>query len=476
MGTRPALEGGVGSALGDRELARIPELVARHDRPGPRYTSYPTAPVWSERFGEAELREALAEVRDRPLSIYVHVPFCERLCAFCACTREIAQDRAVVDPYLDALEREAELLARAIGGARASVQLALGGGSPNFVPAAGLARLLRIVDDHFPPEPGAERSVELDPRGTQPEQLEVLAERGLNRASVGVQDTDPEVQHEIRRFQTFAETQSLVERLRALGVGSVSFDLVYGLPRQTLASFERTLSQVLELRPDRLALYSYAHVTWVSKAQRGLEMRGLPAPEEKLALFVLAIRRLEAAGYRFLGLDHFALPDDALARAAARGDLQRNFMGYSVRAGVDLIALGPSGISETAGAYAQSQRSSAEWQAALQRGRLATLRGWRLSEDDVRRKWLIQRLMCQGEVAGSLYRERFGEELEARIPGIGARLQAFARDGLLEPSSRDDQRVTPLGRLFLRPIAMAFDAYLAPAKSPHESPRFSRAL
>lgn len=476
MAAPGACERGVGSALGEREIARIPELLARHDRPGPRYTSYPTAPVWSERFGEADFREALVEVRDRPLSIYVHVPFCERLCAFCACTREIAQDRAVVEPYLDALEREAELLALAIGGARPSLQLALGGGSPNFVPAAGLARLLRIVDDHFPPEPGAERSAELDPRGTRPEQLEVLAERGLNRVSVGVQDTDPEVQHEIRRFQTFDQTRSLVERVRALGIGSLSFDLVYGLPRQTPTSFERTLAQVLDLRPDRIALYSYAHVTWVSKSQRGLEMRGLPSPQEKLALFVLAIRRLEAAGYRFLGLDHFALPGDELARAAASGDLRRNFMGYSVRAGVDLVALGPSGISETAGAYAQSQRGSAEWHAALANARLPTLRGWRLSDDDLRRKWLIQRLMCQGEVAGSRYRERFGEELESRIPGIGARLRDFRRDGLLEPSSRDDHRVTPLGRLFLRPIAMLFDAYLAPAASEGEPPRFSRAV
>jgi oxygen-independent coproporphyrinogen-3 oxidase len=273
--------------------------------------------------------------------------------------------------------------------------------------------------------------------------------------------------------QTRTQTERVTLDARELGFRSVNFDLIYGLPFQTVESFGDTVDQVIEMRPDRIALYSYAHVTWISKAQRGFEKKDLPGPERKLAIFLSAIERFEKAGYRFLGLDHFALPEDELAAAAEGGDLRRNFMGYTTRAGVDAIAFGASGISETADAYAQSVRDPAEWQERLAAGRLATLRGWWLSDDDRRRKWLIQRLMCQGEVHPAQYGARFGEALSDRIPEVEARLDPFVRDGLL---LREEAlwRLTPLGRVFMRVIAMSFDAYLP--EKPLERPVFSRTV
>ena len=458
---------------------RLPDLddvrrcVPKYDQPGPRYTSYPTAPVWNEDFGESDFRAALARTRGRELSLYIHIPFCERLCTFCACNRTITQDHAQGDLYLDGIEREAELLASAIGGERRSVQLAVGGGTPTFLSERELARMCRIVDAHFPPQADAERSLEVDPRVTSRAQLEVLAEHGFNRISLGVQDFAPRVQRAINRVQSREQTEQISRDARELGFRSVNYDLIYGLPFQTVESFGETLDQVIALRPDRIALYSYAHVTWIVKSQRGFEKKDLPSAERKLAIMLLASQRFGEAGYRFLGLDHFALPEDELCRAAASGDLRRNFMGYTTRAGVDLVALGSSGISELADAYAQSARTPEPWRERVMDGQLATLRGWRLSQDDLRRKWLIHRLMCQGEVSPRAYRERFAESLEERIPELSTRLAPFVEDGLLVPDG-GDFRVAPLGRLFLRVIAMSFDAYLP--EPDLERPMFSRTV
>ncbi|MFQ5696920.1 MAG: oxygen-independent coproporphyrinogen III oxidase [Myxococcota bacterium] len=450
------------------------ETIERYDRPGPRYTSYPTAPTWSEGFGEGELRAALRRSQARELSVYVHVPFCERLCAFCACNRTITQDHAVAGPYLEGLEREASLIARELPEGVAAVQLALGGGSPNFLRSSELERLCRIVDRHFPPRPDAERSAELDPRRTTTEQLEALVGGGFNRFSFGVQDLDPRVQRAIHREQTPMQVRRLVDTARKLGVQSVGFDLIYGLPYQTVARFDRTLEQVVELGPDRIALYSYAHVTWISKAQRPFERKDLPTASQKIEIFLRALERLEAAGYRSLGLDHFALPHDPLARAADGGDLHRNFMGYTTRSGVDLVALGPSGISELSDAFGQSERDPETWRATVAQGRLATCRGWRLGEDDLRRRWLIQRVMCTGEIPTRSYRARFEEPLEERVPDLRSRLAPLVADGLLTPETPEGWRVTPTGRLLLRVVAMAFDAYLTPPDP--DQPRYSRTV
>jgi oxygen-independent coproporphyrinogen-3 oxidase len=455
------------------DLDHVGRLIAKYDRPGPRYTSYPTAPVFSEDFGEAEFREALGQANGSELSLYLHIPYCERMCTFCACNRSITQDHSVADTYLDALELETERLAAPIPGPCRSVQLSVGGGTPTFLSESQLARMCRILDAHFPPTPDAERSIEVNPRVTSRGQLEVLAEHGFNRLSLGVQDFADKVQRAINRHQTVEETAKLTADARELGYQSVNFDLIYGLPFQTIQTFEGTLDEVIALRPDRIAFYSYAHVTWIQKSQRGFEKKDLPNAERKVAIMLHASRRFGEAGYRFLGLDHFALPEDELCHAADSGDLRRNFMGYTTRSGVDLIALGSSGISELSDAYAQSVRTPEEWIERMQAGRLATMRGWRMSEDDVRRKWLIQRLMCQGEVNSKRYAKAFDEALEERIPDLEARLAPFEADGLLIPDD-GSYRVSQLGRLFLRVIAMSFDAYL-PEETP-EKPMFSRTL
>ncbi len=455
------------------DAGEVRKRIPKYDRPGPRYTSYPTAPVWSEEFVEEDHRRALTRCRDRSLSVYVHIPFCERLCSFCACNRTITRDHSVGTDYLDALERETDRVADAIGGQPRSVQLAVGGGTPTFLRPDELARMCAILDARFPAEPDAERSLEVDPRVTSRDQLEVLAENRFNRISLGVQDFEPKVQRAINRVQSIEQTERITRDARDLGFGSVNFDLIYGLPFQTVDSFRKTVERVVELRPDRIALYSYAHVTWISKAQRGFEKKDLPSAERKVTILISAIEQFEKAGYQFLGLDHFALPGDDLARAAASGDLRRNFMGYTTRAGVDLIALGASGISETAESYAQSVRDPKDWRQRIDAGRLPTLRGWWLSDDDRRRKWLIHHLMCQGEIDPARYRAEFEEELGDRIPGLANELESFVDDDLLEVEG-DTYQLTPLGRVFLRVIAMTFDAYL-PSQG-GDRPVFSRTL
>jgi oxygen-independent coproporphyrinogen-3 oxidase len=456
------------------EPGRLSELIARYDRPGPRYTSYPTAPAWSEDFGADAFSAALGQAQPEAVSLYVHIPFCERLCSFCACNRRITRDHGVSRPYLDGIEAEAGLISLALGASPSCVQLSLGGGSPNFLSPDEMVRLAGIVDRFFPRDPDAERSIELDPRNTTDEQLDALVACGFNRVSLGVQDTSAKVQKAINRIQPTERVEALTASARARGMRSVNFDLIYGLPYQTEESYAHTLDEVLALRPDRIALYSYAHVTWISKAQRGFEKKDLPPAERKLAIFLLAMERLVGAGYRFLGMDHFALPEDELSVAADQGTLHRNFMGYTTQGAGDLIALGASGISELADAYAQSQRDSDEWHETVTGGQLATLRGWSLSAEDRRRKWLIRRLMCQGEIDAGGYRERFGAELAEAVPDLDARLTPFVDDALLEPTSSDSWRVTDLGRLFLRVMAMTFDAYLEPPDQ--DRPRFSRVV
>jgi oxygen-independent coproporphyrinogen-3 oxidase len=470
------------ASLDRPDVAKVRELLPRYDKPGPRYTSYPTAPVWSEEVGESDLREVLAARAPSPLSVYVHIPFCRSLCTYCACNREISRDGGVADTYLDHLAVEARMLGEIAAPGTRSASVAIGGGTPTFLDPEQLARLCDILDEHFPAvppgSPGAERSIEVDPRTTHREQLEVLAKRGFDRISLGVQDLSPVVQKAIHREQSLEETAATAASARELGFRSVNFDLIYGLPFQTVDSFGETLDAVLALRPDRIALYSYAHVTWVSKQQRGFERKDLPDAARKLDIFSLAVERLCDAGYRYLGLDHFALPEDELCRAADDGSLRRNFMGYTSAAAPggeqDVLALGCSGISELPGLYTQSHRSSADWSATLDAGHLPTLRGWRLDADDLRRRWLIQRLMCQNEIRGDAYFDRFGERLDARIPDLEARLAPFVADGVLL-ALPGGWRLSAEGRLLMRPVAMAFDAYLG-ERDESAAPRFSRTV
>lgn len=455
---------------------RIEAVLLRYGGLGPRYTSYPTAPAWSASYDARSFREDLAGLAPGgPLSLYVHVPFCRSLCHFCACNRVITRDPALPERYLGALAREVEAVRAALPGALAVEQLHWGGGTPTHLSPAQLERLFAMLAGAFPIAAGAEISIEADPRVTSEAQLEALRACGFDRLSLGVQDFDPRVQQAIHRVQGVPATARLVERARSLGFASVAFDLIYGLPFQSTASVLRALDEVVAIAPDRIALYAYAHVTWVAKQQRGFERKDLPDPRLRLRIFVAAIRRLLAAGYVHVGLDHFAKPHDELARAQRAGSLRRNFMGYTTRPGVDLVGLGPSAISELGAAYAQSERELGAWEGALAARGFATLRGHRLSRDDRERRWVIQALLCDAGVEAAAFRRRFGAPFAERFAAELARLAPFEADGLVARAADGSLSVSPLGRLVLRNVAMVFDAYL-PAQQAAPAPLFSQTL
>ncbi len=457
---------------------QVAEILPRYSGEGPRYTSYPTAPAWTERYGPEQLRAELACEDASPregLALYVHVPFCESLCHFCACNKVITRKREPADRFLTVVGREVGAVREALHVPRPATQLHWGGGTPTFLTAEQLVRLYRSVSEAFPIQAGAEVSIEIDPRVTSQEQVAALADCGFNRISMGVQDFDPRVQQAIHREQSVDQTGRLVEWSRAAGFVSVNFDLIYGLPYQTEASFSETLSRVLELAPDRLALYSYAHVSWLAKQQRGFEKHDLPEPARKLRIFLSALRRLLEAGYRYIGLDHFAKPEDELSKALANRTLRRNFMGHTTQAGTLLLGFGPSAISELAGGYAQSFRELGAWEEAVLARGLATMRGHSFSPDDLERRWVIGRILCHGELraaefaseVGGSFRERFARELGSLAPAVADGLLQFEPDGSL--------LLTPLGRLLVRNVAMAFDAYL-PEQQRSGRPIFSRTV
>jgi oxygen-independent coproporphyrinogen-3 oxidase len=446
------------------DLDRLLELLPRYATEGPRYTSYPTAPVWKDDYGPAEFSADLGhedvESSDG-LSLYAHVPFCESLCHFCACNRVITRDHGRAGAYLDTIEREVEAVRHAVRVPRVATQLHWGGGTPTWLAPEEMRRLFRVLTQAFPLREGAEVSIEVDPRVTTDDHVAVLAECGFNRISMGVQDFDPSVQEAIRRIQPADQTGRLVEQARKAGFESVNFDLIYGLPYQTVESFGRTLDTLFELAPDRIALYSYAHVTWVAKQQRGFERGDLPEAATKLEIMLTAIRRFLEQGYVFVGLDHFARPDDELATALVRRTLRRNFMGHTTQAGVDLLGFGPSAISELRRSYAQNTRDVPGWQEAVEDRGLATMRGHRLSRDDLERRWVISRILCHSELRAGEFEEAFGRSLRSTFAAELADLAEPAADGLVEIDEDGSLRVTPAGRLLARNLAMPFDAYLA---------------
>jgi oxygen-independent coproporphyrinogen-3 oxidase len=454
------------------------DLLRRYDRPGPRYTSYPTAPQFVPSFDEASLREAAKESNGDPipraLSLYVHVPFCTSPCFYCACNRIITRDRSRAAAYLPPLYREIELAASLFDSDREVVQLHFGGGTPNFMTPAQLREVVATLRRHFPfvDDNDLDCSIELDPRGLSVAEVAELAVIGFNRASLGVQDFDPVVQGAVNRVQTVSETQEVVDACRRHGFRSVNIDLIYGLPNQTSAGFDRTLDVVLGMRPDRLAIYGYAHLPKLIKAQTRIDASKLPVRDVKLGLLQLAIERLTAAGYVHIGMDHFALPDDELALAQARGSLHRNFMGYTTHADSDLVGFGVSAISHIGPTYSQNPRDIPTWQAALDDGRLPVFRGMRMTDDDQLRAALIQHLMCQGEVPISALERRYGIAFRSYFRDALVRLQPLVDDSLVR-IERDRIVATSPGRLLLRNIAMCFDAYLAEGAPPAQ---FSRAI
>jgi len=461
-------------------MAFDPDLLRRYDRPGPRYTSYPTAPQFHAGFGENELREAAAASNGDPiprrLSLYVHVPFCTSPCFYCGCNRIITRDKSRGEAYLARLYREIAMTAELFDRDREVIQLHFGGGTPNFLSPEQLREVVDTLGSHFRFSASRERdiSIELDPRFVTPADIAQLADIGFNRASFGVQDFDPEVQAAVNRIQSVEETQAVVDACRASGFRSVNVDLIYGLPKQNPDGFARTLDIVTAMRPDRIAVYSYAHMPQLFKPQRQLNADDLPSAETKLALLQLAITRLTAAGYVYIGMDHFALPDDDLATAQSRGGLHRNFMGYTTHADSDLIGLGVSAISHIGDSFSQNPRDLASWQIALDEGRLPVFRGMRLSEDDQLRADLIQALMCQGEVPVRALERRYGIRFESYFADALGRLQPLAEDGLVRVEP-DRIAVTSRGRLLLRNIAMCFDRYLEQPGTV-ATPRFSRAI
>jgi oxygen-independent coproporphyrinogen III oxidase len=465
------------------DLTLEAELLRRYDRPGPRYTSYPTAPQFSENFGEAQLREAVqlsnGDPIPRRLSLYLHVPFCMSPCFYCGCNRIITRDVGRGEIYLTRLYREIELASALFDRDREVVQLHFGGGTPNFLSPAQLAEAVDVLRGQFRFSDADNRdiSIELDPRFLKPDDVGELAAAGFNRASLGVQDFDPAVQEAVNRIQSVDETLAIIEACRTHGMRSINVDLIYGLPKQTLQGFARTLDTVIDARPSRLAVYGYAHLPTMFKAQRQLNAEDLPSAEMKLQLLCLAIDKLTAAGYVYIGMDHFALPDDELALAQQRGSLHRNFMGYTTHADTDLVGMGVSAISHIGDSFSQNPRDLPSWQIALDEGRLPVFRGMRLSDDDILRADLIQQLMCQGEIPIGALERRHGIDFHAYFADALVRLQPLCEDGLVrfEPG-----RIvaTRQGRLLLRNIAMCFDHYLQTPANPADivPQRFSRAI
>lgn len=453
------------------------ELIRRYDVSGPRYTSYPTAPQFHAGFGEAELRaEARASNEDpipRDLSLYVHVPFCLSPCFYCGCTRVITRDRAQGEHYLARLYREIEQTALLFDRDREVVQLHFGGGTPNFLDAQQMQDLLQVLGRHFNLSNAASREfgIEMDPRSVDAEYVRALAGLGFNRLSVGIQDFDPAVQVAVNRVQSVADTATLLEAARGAGFRSLSVDLIYGLPLQTPQTFARTLEQVIALAPDRIAAYSYAHLPQLFKAQRRIEAGDLPDAATKLALLGLTVDTLTAAGYVYIGMDHFARPLDELARAQRAGTLQRNFQGYSTHAECDIIGLGMSSISRVGDAYYQNAKGIVGYYAALDAGRLPVARGLTLNADDRLRRALINALMCQGELDIDDFAARHAIDFRSYFADALHALQAFEADGLVQWQGAH-LCITARGRLLTRQVAMLFDAYLDAARST----RYSRAI
>jgi oxygen-independent coproporphyrinogen-3 oxidase len=445
------------------DLVIDPVLIRKYDTSGPRYTSYPTADRFVEAFGEAELRQWLARRNvggiALPLSVYVHLPFCDTVCYYCACNKIATRDHSKSAKYIKYLEQEISLLAPLLNGDRELCRLHWGGGTPTFLSREEMRFLFDLVKRNFSLQPHAECSIEVDPRRIEPGTLAFLAGLGFNRVSIGVQDFDPAVQKAVNRVQSEEVTRHAVEEARASGFASVNLDLIYGLPKQTLDGFSATLDKVIGLAPDRIALYSYAHLPKLFTPQRRIAEADLPSPEAKLEILTLAIGRLTRAGYLYIGMDHFARPDDALATAQAQGRLQRDFQGYSAQPESDTLGFGVSAIGRIGPTYYQNCKDLDAYYAVLNADRLPVRRGIELSADDLVRRAVIQALMCQFRVSIESIELAHLIDFRAYFAAELADLRRLAAEDLVDLAP-DWIVVTPKGRLLVRAIAMVFDRYL----------------
>ena len=445
------------------------ELIRRYDQSGPRYTSYPTAVEFHDGFGESDYRDACERGNQsgRPLSLYFHIPFCDTVCFYCACNKIATKDRSLAPPYLQRLHQEIRLQADLIDRSRVVEQLHWGGGTPTFLSHDQMAQLMDETRRRFSlaGDDVGEYSIEIDPREADAGTVALLRRLGFNRMSLGVQDFEPKVQAAVNRIQSEAETLAVLDAARAQGFRSISIDLIYGLPFQTVESFQRTLERIIAFAPDRLSVFNYAHLPERFKPQRRIDAKDLPPPETKLDILQSTIGRLGEAGYVYIGMDHFARPQDELAVAQREGTLYRNFQGYSTHADCDLIGLGVTSIGKVDDTYTQNQRALEPYYAAIDAGRLSVFRGIRLSRDDRIRRDVITRLICHFELPvaaveaawGICFADYFSDEL--------GRLGGLAADGLVEMDTAVI-RILPRGRLLVRNVCMVFDAYLAAKTGP----------
>jgi oxygen-independent coproporphyrinogen III oxidase len=449
-------------------------MLAKYNVAGPRYTSYPTAPEWSDGFGPEALVSAIESpaARTQPLSLYMHLPFCEALCLYCGCNVVIQKDHARSTPYLSRLEREIDAMAKHVPPSREVVQFHWGGGTPTYFSPGELESLFSFTKQRFRFSPRAEIGVEIDPRVTSDAHVDALRRMGFNRLSMGLQDFDPKVQATVHRVQSFEDTKRLVDRCRAAGFESINVDLIYGLPHQTAESFAKTIDLVIGLAPDRIAMFSYAHVPWLKK-QQGSFAKYIPDGLDKFQIFRTGLERFTSAGFAYVGFDHFARPSDELCIAQRERTLHRNFQGYTTHAGLDLVGMGVSAISGVGSVYAQNPREVDAYSAAIDAGRIPTVRGMTLSDDDRIRREVINNLLCHCVLVKSEIESRFGIEFDAYFAEEAPRLRELQQDGLVRLAD-DRIEVTLLGRVFLRIVGMVFDRYLR-AKAAGER-RFSKTL
>lgn len=450
-------------------------LIRRYDQAGPRYTSYPTAVQFHEGIGQFDMLHALRDSRKalRPLSLYVHIPFCAHICYYCACNKVITKDRGRALPYLEKLHREIEIIGRHLDRNQVVEQLHFGGGTPTFLSHDELRQLMAHLRQHFHllDDDSGDYSIEIDPREADWSTMGLLRELGFNRVSLGVQDLDPAVQRAVNRLQTLEETRAIVEAARTLQFRSINIDLIYGLPLQTPERFARTVDEVIALQPDRLSLFNYAHLPERFMPQRRIDSADLPSASDKLAMLQASIEQLSAAGYRYIGMDHFALPDDELASAQEDGSLQRNFQGYTTHGHCDLIGLGVSSISQIGDLYCQNNTDLSQYQDSLAQGELATVRGLHCNADDRLRRAVIQQLICHFRLSFAEIEQAYSIDFRSYFGEIWPQLQQMAQDDLIQLDQQGIE-VRPAGRLLVRSLCMLFDHYL----TEHNRQRFSRVI
>jgi oxygen-independent coproporphyrinogen-3 oxidase len=458
-----------------QELSVDEEFVNRYNRPGPRYTSYPTAPVWTDSFGpnEYETAIALADHKKSPVSLYMHLPFCESLCLFCACNVIIRKDKSGTPPYLDILKKETAHIARGVSRDRQVAQFHWGGGTPTYLSPEQIEDLFGYTRERFTFAPDAEIGIEVDPRVTTREHLETVRRMGFNRLSMGVQDFKEEVQKAVHRIQPYEQTRDLIQAARELGFDSINVDLIYGLPYQTADSFAHTVEQIVGLSPDRIAMFSYAHVPWLKK-QQGSFVAHLPEGMQKFDIFRSGLLKFLEAGYLYIGMDHFAKENDELAVSQRNRTLHRNFQGYTTKAGADLYGMGITAISGIQETYAQNFRDIPSWEQAVTERGIATMRGYRLSPDDVIRREVISRLLCHTVIVKDEISRQFDINFDEYFAPELARLKTPEADGLVVINDKE-VRTAWLGRIFIRNLAMVFDPYLE-KQHLDSKPLFSKTL